>query len=133
MREDGAATCIDYASEDVARRALELAGGQVDAIADLVGGDLLTRSLDALKPRGSAASIATPVLDLDAVLDNNLTFHGVLIGDDGRRTRRLADLFVRGVLRPRVSHVLPLDEAAQAHRILESGHAGGKIVLTVRA
>lgn len=132
MREDGAAACIDYATEDVARRALALAGGQVDAIADLVGGDLLTRSLDALKPKGSAASIATPALDLDAVLDNNITFHGVLIGDDGGRTRRVADLFARGVLRPHVRHVLPLEEAVQAHRILESGHAGGKVVLSVR-
>jgi NADPH2:quinone reductase len=132
MREDGAAACIDYTTEDVARRALELAGGQVDAIADLVGGEQLTPSLDALKPRGSAASIATPTLDLDAVLDNNITFHGVLIGDSGRRTRHLAELFAGGVLRPHVSHVLPLEDVAQAHRILESGHAGGKVVLTVR-
>jgi NADPH2:quinone reductase len=132
MREDGAAACIDYTTEDVAQRAIELAGGQVDAIADLVGGDLLARSVGALKLRGSAASIATPELDLDAVLDNNITFHGVLIGDDGERTRRLADLLARGVVRPHVSHVLPLDEAAEAHRILESGHAGGKVVLTVR-
>ncbi len=132
MRDDGAGACIDYTTEDVAQRTLELAGGPVDAIADLVGGDLLNRALGALKPRGSAASIATPELDLDAVLDNNITFHGVLIDDDGTRTRRLADLLARDVLRPHVSHVLPLEEAAQAHRILESGHAGGKVVLTVR-
>jgi NADPH:quinone reductase-like Zn-dependent oxidoreductase len=36
-------------------------------------------------------------------------------------------------VRPHVRHVLPLDEAAQAHRILESGHAGGKVVLSARA
>ena len=30
-----------------------------------------------------------------------------------------------------VSHVLPLGAAAEAHRILEGGHAGGKIVLDV--
>ena len=132
MRDDGADACIDYSTEDVAQRTLELAGGPVDAIADLVGGDLLNRALGALKPKGSAASIATPELDLDAVLDHNITFHGVLIGDDGTRTRRLADLFARGVLRPHVSHVLPLEDAAQAHRILESGHAGGKVVLSVR-
>lgn len=132
MRDDGADACIDYTTEDVAQRTLELAGEPVDAIADLVGGDLLNRALGALKPKGSVASIATPELDLDAVLDNNITFHGVLIDDDGTRTRRLADLFARGVLRPHVSHVLPLEDAAQAHRILESGHAGGKVVLTVR-
>jgi NADPH:quinone reductase-like Zn-dependent oxidoreductase len=30
-----------------------------------------------------------------------------------------------------ISRVLPLSEAAQAHRILEPGHCGGKIVLAV--
>ncbi|MBA3764632.1 MAG: NADP-dependent oxidoreductase [Actinobacteria bacterium] len=131
MGELGAAACIDYTSEDVAQRATEIADGPVDAIADLVGSHQLTRSLHALRPHGSAASIATPELDLDLVLDHNITFHGVLIEDDGDRTRRLAELLSTGVLRPHVSHVLPLEEAAQAHRLLESGHAGGKIVLVV--
>lgn len=131
MRELGAAACIDYATEDVGQRATTIAGGPVDAIADLVGGDQLTRSLRALAPHGSAASIATPELDLDLVLDHNVTFHGVLIEDDGDRTRRLAELLAAGVLRPFVSQVLGLEEAPQAHHLLETGHAGGKIVLVV--
>lgn len=71
------------------------------------------------------------MLDLDAVLDANISFHGVLIQDDGERTRALAARLDTGVLRPVVSHVLPLAEAAEAHRILESRHSGGKIVLDV--
>jgi NADPH:quinone reductase-like Zn-dependent oxidoreductase len=51
--------------------------------------------------------------------------------DDGQRTRALAALLAGQSLRPVVSHLLPLSEAAQAHRILEGKHAGGKIVLTV--
>lgn len=42
MRELGAAARIDYMTEDVAARAAMIAGGQVDTIADLVGGDHLT-------------------------------------------------------------------------------------------
>jgi NADPH:quinone reductase-like Zn-dependent oxidoreductase len=60
------------------------------------------------------------------------TFHGVLIRDDGQRTRRLAALPAEGALRPVVSRLLPLSDAAQAHRILEGRHSGGKIVLMVR-
>ena len=71
------------------------------------------------------------MLDLDPVLDANISFHGVLIQDDGERTRALAALLDTGVLRPVVSHVLPLTAAAEAHRILESGHSGGKIILGV--
>ena len=106
MRGLGAAACIDYTREDVAERARALAGGQI-------------------------AAIATPELDLDPLLDANITFHGVLVQDDGDRTRALAALLGQGALRPVVSHRLPLEAAAEAHRILEAGHAGGKIVLDV--
>ncbi|HKD87620.1 MAG TPA: zinc-binding dehydrogenase [Streptosporangiaceae bacterium] len=65
------------------------------------------------------------------MLDANLTFHGVLIQDDGQRTRELATLLAEHALRPVISHQLPLTDAAEAHRILEQRHAGGKIVLNV--
>ena len=127
----GAASCIDYAGEDVAGRALALAGGPVDAIADLVGGRLLSSVLGALRPAGQVVAIAAPELDLNPVVDANVTFHGVTIEDDGQRTRELASLLAKGALRPVVSHLLPLSDAAEAHRIQEGKHAGGKIVLTV--
>lgn len=131
MARLGAAGCIDYTSEDVAHRAVALAGGPVDAVAGLVGGALTATVLAALRPGGQIASIATPELDLDPLLDANITFHGVLIQDDGERTRALARLLAGGALRPVISHVLPLAAADQAHRILDGGHAGGKIVLDV--
>jgi NADPH:quinone reductase-like Zn-dependent oxidoreductase len=55
----------------------------------------------------------------------------VLIGDDGDRTRALAALLDRRTLRPVVSQVLPLTAAAEAHRILERRHTGGKIILDI--
>jgi len=116
---------------DVAARAQALAGGPVDAIADLVGGTLAAAALPSLRPGGQIAAIATPELDLDPLLDANITFHGVLIGDDGDRVRALAALLDRKALRPVVSHVLPLAAAAEAHRILERRHASGKIILDV--
>jgi NADPH:quinone reductase len=132
MRALGAAACIDYTVDDVARRATELADGPIDAIADLVGGSVLGATLRALRGGGQIAAIATPILDLDPVLDNNLTLHGVLLDNDGARTRRLADLLGTGSLRAIVSHLLPLSAAARAHEIVEGGHPGGKVVLQVR-
>ena len=131
MSGSGATACIDYTCEDVAARALALAGGPVDAIADLVGGRLAQAACPALRPGGQIAAIATPELDLDLLLDANITFHGVLIGDDGARTRALAALLGRRALHPVISQVLPLAAAPEAHRIPETGHAGGKIVLDV--
>jgi NADPH:quinone reductase len=131
MLDHGATWCIDYTSEDIGQRAVALAGGRVGAIADLVGGTLAQAALPALRPGGQMAAIATPVLDLDQILDDNITFHGVLIQDDGDRTRKLSSLLSDGTIQPVVSRVLALTEAAEAHRIVESGHAGGKVVLEV--
>ena len=127
MRALGASNTIDYRLPG----AVQQLDGPVDAIADLVGGDAITAWLPALRPGGQIAAIATPELDLDPLLDDNITFHGVLIRNDGDRTRRLARLLGEGRLVAHVSHAFRLDEAAQAHRILDSGHSGGKVVLAV--
>ncbi len=113
------------------QRTIRLARGGVDAVADLVGGTSAAGVLGALRPAGQVAAIATPLLDLGSLLDANITFHGVLVHDNGQRTRKLAALLAGRALRPVVSHLLPLADAAQAHRILEDGHPGGKIVLTL--
>jgi len=105
--------------------------GPVDAIADLAGGTLAAAPLPALRPGGQIAAISTPELDPGPLLVANITFHGVLIADDGDRTRALAALLDQQALRPVVSHVLPLAAAAEAHRILERRHASGKIILDV--
>lgn len=42
---------------------------------------------------------------------------------------RLVELVLEGVVTPRVGHVLPLSEAVQAHRLLESRRSHGRIVL----
>jgi len=43
----------------------------------------------------------------------------------------LAEFAESGRLRVEVAHQLPLEQAADAHRLLESGHVRGKVVLSV--
>lgn len=129
LRRLGALACIDYADGQGAD-ALRRAGQDgVDAIADLVGGPAAGPWLAALRPRGQIASIEPPELDLGALVDANITFHGVLLANSAQRTRALADLLASDSLTAHIAHMLPLAGAAQAHRLLESRHAGGKIVL----
>jgi NADPH2:quinone reductase len=128
LRDLGASACVDYARTDALDAVL--AGGHVDAVADLVGGSTIATLLPALRDRGQLATIATPQVDIDTVVDRNLTVHGVLMADDGDRTRRLAALLASGDLVGQVAHALPFWRAAEAHRLLDQGHAGGKIVLT---
>jgi NADPH:quinone reductase-like Zn-dependent oxidoreductase len=46
--------------------------------------------------------------------------------------QQMAELIDSGKIRPVIAEVLPLREAAKAHRISEEGHTRGKIVLKVR-
>jgi NADPH:quinone reductase len=133
LRRLGALACLDYAdgpgAGDLRRHGLD----GVDAIADLVGGPAARPWLPALRDRGQIASIEPPELDLDGLVDANVTFHGVLLDDAAGRTQALAGLLASGSLTAPIAHTLPLADAAQAHRLLESRHAGGKIVLIADA
>jgi NADPH:quinone reductase-like Zn-dependent oxidoreductase len=125
----GASRCIDYTEGGAPASVAE---GSVDAIADLAGGPGIRSWLAAVRPFGQLASIAEPELDLGQLVDENLTFHGVLWAPSGQTARALAGMLADDRLTASISCVLPLAQAAQAHRLLETGHAGGKIVLSVR-
>jgi len=130
MRANGAAACVDYRSPDAITTAVDLSGGSFDSIAELVGGPLAALVQPHLRHDGVIAAIAPPDLAIDSLIDANQSLHGILIRDNGDRLRHLADLFSDGRLRTHVTRVLPLDEVAEAHRLVDSGEAGGKVVLT---
>jgi NADPH:quinone reductase len=134
LGELGAEACIDYTTEDVGGAVLERAGGEVEAVAGFVGGDSLSRSLPLLRERGRAVGIAGLEGDLELLIDKNQEFHGVLFNPANPEPLRVvAAALEAGRLRPVVSDVLALDQAAEAHRMLEAGHRQGKIVLEVRS
>lgn len=125
----GAELCVDYRSA-AANDQISADAEPISAIADLAGGEELMQWLDHLRPSAHIAAIASSTLDVDTIIDTNLTFHGVLINNDGARTRELAALLASRQLSSSIPKVLPLADAADAHRIVESRHAGGKVVLT---
>ena len=132
LHELGAAACLDYTTQDVLAEAQRIANRQLDAVADFVGGETVAQSLHAIRPYGRAASIAGLEGNLDPLLDSNLTLHGILVRPDQARLETLRALISAGALRPIIDQVLPLEEAAQAHRRLETGHGQGKVILKVR-
>jgi NADPH:quinone reductase len=132
LKDLGAVACIDYRTEDFALAARKAAGGEIDAVADFVGGDLISRSLDVIRPHGRAATIASLEGDLEILIDRNITLHGVLVRPDRLRLGELARMIDSEVLRPVIDEVLPLDLAERAHERLDSGHGEGKLVLMIQ-
>lgn len=79
---------------------------------------------------GGVTTGTEAMLDLKAVFTKRLEVLGCR-GSGRRDLDHVLDLLARGTVRPHVEHVLPLERAAQAHRLLESGQLLGKVVLTV--
>lgn len=127
----GVDVILDRAEGDVVGTAARRLGGDVDAVADLVGGGLLARSLPAVKEGGRAASIVELTGDFEDAVDRNISLHGVLVRPSAATLDRLAAAVEAGSLRPIVDEVVEFDGIAAAHRRLETGHGQGKIALRV--
>ncbi|MFE6846189.1 NADP-dependent oxidoreductase [Streptomyces sp. NPDC057686] len=124
LRELGADEVIDYRTTD-----FEDAVTDVDVVIDAVGGDHGQRSLKVLKPGGHLVTLPGP----DGLPADPQGVHAswVLVEPDLKGLEEIAALADRGLLRPLIDTVLPLEQAAKAHEIGEQGRTTGKIVLTV--
>jgi NADPH:quinone reductase len=116
---------------DVAGRARQAIGQDLDMVADLVGHRTLAASLPVLREGGRAGSIVELAGDLEPVIDRNITLHGVLMRPGRAVLDALAAEVGAGRLRPVVDQVLDLEDAATAHRRVETGRGQGKVVLRV--
>jgi NADPH2:quinone reductase len=114
----------------------------VDAVFDLVGGDVFTSSLALLKPMGTAIAVGyAGGLWQDVsptwLVGRNIGVHGFylsrLIGRNPDLVQRAAKDVLRlwegGAVRPIVGAEFPLEAAGDAHRLIEERQSTGKVVL----
>lgn len=125
----GADEVIDYQRERFEDKA-----GSVDAVLDLVGGEVQARSFRVLKPGGVLVSAVAPP-DQDLAERHGVDAHFFLVDVTTQRLDRIASLLAAGELRTAVGMVLPLAAARDAHEMLEGtrAHPKGKIVLRIPA
>jgi NADPH:quinone reductase-like Zn-dependent oxidoreductase len=134
--ELGADAVIVYSQQDVADAARRITGGRgVDVAMESVGPATFEKSLRSLARGGrlaicGATSGAAASFDIRYLYDRQLSIIGSMLGTpvELKQVLRLAE---EGVLEPVIDRVLPLAEAAEAHRLLEAGDVFGKIVLSV--
>jgi NADPH:quinone reductase len=129
LEELGVDLWLDRSEPSPAAAASASLGHELDAVVDLVGG-LLEPSLAHVRVGGHAATIVDLAGDLDLVIDRNIDLHGVLVRAGRDRLYELAAEVAAGV-RPTVVETYPLERVAQAHRRLEAGGVGGKLVITL--
>jgi NADPH:quinone reductase-like Zn-dependent oxidoreductase len=128
LRELGAEEAVDY-NGDWISAVKEIAPDGVDAVLECAGGDTLERSFETLKDGGRAAYIV-PV-EKEPEPPRGISAHFFSAQPDGGRLSALASMFDAGQLQMNLQEVVPLEEAARAHEIVEEGHTRGKVVLSV--
>ena len=132
LLELGADVAVDYKEQDAAEAALEETDGKgVDAAFDISGENRVSRCLPAVRPFGRVAYILPPEGDLSLSYQKNITLHGVFLTRERARLEEMRPLFERGLAKPIVDQVLPLEEVSEAHKRLETEHGRGKVVLAI--
>jgi len=128
LEELGVDLWIDRTEPSPSAAAVQKLGRELDAVVDLVGGQL-EPSLPHVRVGGHAATIVDLAGDLEQAIDRNIDLHGVLMRAGRDRLYELAAEVAAGV-RPHVAETYPLERVADAHRRLASGRVGGKLVIT---
>lgn len=138
LRALGADHTIDYTTEDFSQTA-----NGVDVILDIMGSSYLDRNIRALGDGGRLVVIGLQggrkgEIDLGALLAKRGTVAATAlrsrsVAQKASIVRGVRDevwpLVEEGIIRPVVDRTLPMPEAAEAHRILDSGTHVGKVVL----
>ncbi|WP_284232304.1 NAD(P)H-quinone oxidoreductase [Mycobacterium antarcticum] len=149
-RELGADVTINYREEDFVERIRNATDGLgADVILDLMGASYLDRNIDALAPDGRLV-----VIGFQGGLKGELNFGKLMAkrasvistalrsrpvdGPSGKAAvvesvvANVWPMVADGRVRPIIGAELPIEDAARAHRLLESGDAHGKVLLRVR-
>jgi NADPH2:quinone reductase len=143
----GAERGINYRSEDFVAVVKELTGGKgVDVVLDMVAGDYVAREISCLADDGRIALIALlggakATVDLGQVLRRRLSISGSTLRPRpvafkaaiaARLQEQVWPLIEAGKIKPVIFKTFPLEQAAQAHALMESSEHVGKIMLQVR-
>lgn len=142
----GAVRAINYRDEDFVEVVKAETGGRgVDVVLDMVAGPYVAREIDCLADDGRLSIIALlggpkATLDLGQVLRRRLTITGSTLRPRSVEFKaaiaeklhaHIWPLIGAGKIKPVIYKTFPLEEAAQAHILMESGVHIGKIILKV--
>lgn len=140
----GAEVAVNYRALDWAAQLARWAQPNgIDVILDMIGGDYFPKHIELLATGGRLVHIATShgnlvTLDLRTIMMKRLLVTGSTLRPRSVEEKaalcraveqKVWPLFASGQLRPIIDSAFPLEKAAEAHRLMESGGHTGKIVL----
>jgi NADPH:quinone reductase-like Zn-dependent oxidoreductase len=117
----------------------------IDVVLDVVGGDEVNRNLSAVRERGHIVQVGllgggSAAVNVGALLSKRVSWTGTVLRARPleeklaicqRFAAEVVPLFAAGALRPVIDRRYRLDDAAEAHRVMEADANVGKILLDV--
>lgn len=122
----GADKVINYEQEDFADVL-----GDIDVVFDTLGGGIHEKSYQVLKEGGRLVSIAAQPSE-ELAKPKNIKTAFIFLDPDGEELAKIGEIIERGEIRPIVGKVMKLADIKEAHKLSESHHARGKIVIEVK-
>ncbi len=130
----GADLVINTRKEDFVEQVKEWSGGLgADVVIDNLGGDVLSKSIDAVKPLGVVVAFGfaagTEVtFDVRNLFFSQKQLRGSMASDMEDLEWGLEQVRA-GRIKPLLDHTLPLSKAAEAHRLIANNEVTGNLVL----
>jgi NADPH:quinone reductase-like Zn-dependent oxidoreductase len=121
LADAGAVEVLDYSAGPISEQLSE----PVDAVLDLVGGDALADAPKQVKDRSRIASVVDPVV-------NEMGGRYLFVRPDQHDLEELGRMADAGQLRVPIAKAFPLEQIAEAQRLVAGGHVRGKVVVTLR-
>ncbi|OZG74604.1 NADPH:quinone reductase [Hahella sp. CCB-MM4] len=119
---------VDYHDEKSLEKLKDM-----DFVFDAVGGETGIQALDFLATGGTLVTLPTITAEqiMQAAKERGKHARGYTVHPDAKQLQTLLEYIADKQLQINIQKRFPLEEAAQAHALLEKGHTRGKIILAV--
>lgn len=144
VKKLGLTHAINYTREDYVEKVNDITAGEgVDAIFEMLGGEHVKKSVQCLAWLGrvityGSATGERPIFDPHILYERQTSVHGLWLSKIATHPeimkpawRQLSHWIAEDRLRPQVGHVLPMEKAADAYRLLSDRRNYGKVVLRI--
>jgi NADPH:quinone reductase len=144
VKEIGLQHPINYKRNDYEEVVKNLTRGEgVDAVFEMLGGEHTAKSLRCLADFGRVIQYGTatgraPQIDLRAMYAKSASVQGLWLTYLAQKQdimqpawKQLSEWILQGKMTPQIGHVLPLERAVEAYKLLEEGKNYGKVVVKI--